>query len=457
MRLGAALLTLGVASAQVVTSPGHLPLLPIRSANALLALGIIAAQFVVIVLLVYDRSRKRRSRPPLVREPVSESAAEELSQAVLASIAAQIAIIDRNGRIIRVNAAWRELAERSMVVEEVDAFLNWNYLDECRRAEERGCVEAGEIRRGLEAVLDERASSFRHEYHWLSPDVRWFELRVDTLERGEGGAILTHLDISDRRLAELRLEETRSQVAHLGRVATIGELAAAVSHELKQPLASIRANAQAGALLLGKSPADIEQVINILNDIAGDSERAAEIIDQMRTLLRKAETVSAVDLNEVARQAIRLLQRDATLRHTQLELVADPELPKVPGDPVQLQQVIINLLLNALDAASTALEHRAVMVRTTVAESMVELTVSDTGPGLAPDVLEHLFEPFFSTKPHGLGLGLVIVRSIVDRHHGRIQAKNRASGGAIFRVDLPAIGVPVPSGLPGSAGAMRMA
>jgi len=428
-----------------------------RNGSIFLALGIIAAQCVVIGLLVYDRSRGRRSQARVVSQAASEGAAEQLSQAVLASIAAQIAIIDRNGRIIRVNAAWRELAEGAKVVEEVEAFLNWNYLDECRRAEERGCVEAGEIRRGLEAVLEERVSSFRHEYHWLSPDVRWFELRVDTLTRGDGGAILTHLDISDRRLAELRLEETRSQVAHLGRVATVGELAAAVSHELKQPLTSIRANAQAGALLLGRAPADVEQVLNILDDIASDSQRAAEIIEHMRMLLRKAETVSAVDLNEVARQAIRLLQRDATVRHTQLELMAEPELPKVPGDPVQLQQVVLNLLLNALDAASTAIEHRAVMVRTTVADGMVELTVSDSGPGLAADVLEHLFEPFYSTKPHGLGLGLVIVRSIVERHHGRIQAKNRASGGAIFRVDLPAIGVPAPTRLPGSPDAMRMA
>ena len=410
----------------------------------LLALGVIAAQLAVIGLLLYKRWRRRHVDAGLVRQAATPDAADSLNQAVLASITALIAIIDRKGRIIHVNAAWQDLAQRGNVDPELGGFRDWNYLDECRRAEERGCVEAGEIRRGIEAVLDQRASSFRHEYHWLSPDVRWFELRVDALERGEGGAILTHLDISDRRLAELRLEETRNQVAHLGRVATVGELAAAVSHELKQPLTSIRTNAQTGVLMLEQAPPDLEQVINILREIAADSDRGSQVIEHMRVLLRKSETVGAVDLNEVARQAIRLLQRDAALKHTQLELVTEPELPRVPGDPVQLQQVVINLLLNGLDAAATSLEHRAVMVRTTIGEGFVELSVSDTGPGLAAEVQQHLFEPFYSTKPHGLGMGLVIVRSIVERHHGKVQAKNRVAGGAMFLVDLPVLGVPAP-------------
>ena len=414
-------------------------------AALLLALGVIVAQLAVIGLLLYERWRRRRIDSGLVRQATSQGATEKLNQAVLASITALIAIIDRKGRIIHVNSAWCELAQRANVDPQIDGFRDWNYLDECRRAEERGCVEAGEIRRGIEAVLEQRASSFRYEYHWLTPDVRWFELRVDALERDEGGAILAHLDISDRRLAELRLEETRNQVAHLGRVATVGELAAAVAHELKQPLTSIRMNAQAGMLILEKAPTDIEQVITILHDIAGDSDRGSQVIEHMRVLLRKSETVGAVDLNEVARQAIRLLQRDAALRHTQLELVPEPELPRVPGDPVQLQQVVLNLLLNALDAAATALEHRAVMVRTTIGDGFVELSVSDTGPGLTADAQQHLFEPFYSTKPHGLGMGLVIVRSIVERHHGRVQARNRVSGGAIFLVDLPVLGVAAPA------------
>lgn len=413
-------------------------------AALLLALGVIAAQLAVMGLLLYERWRRRHVDAGLVRPADSPDAIEKLNQAVLASITALIAIIDRTGRIIHVNSAWYELAQRANVDPQVGGFRDWNYLDECRRAEERGCVEAGEIRRGIEAVLEQRASSFRQEYHWLSPDVRWFELRVDGLERGEGGAILTHLDISDRRLAELRLDETRSQVAHLGRVATVGELAAAVSHELRQPLTSIRTNAQTGVLMLAQAPPDVEQVINILNEIAAESDRGSQVIEHMRVLLRKSETVGAVDLNEVARQAIRLLQRDAALRHTQLELVPEAELPPVPGDPVQLQQVVLNLLLNALDAAATSLEHRAVMVRTTIGDGFVELSVSDTGPGLSADMQQHLFEPFYSTKPHGLGMGLVIVRSIVERHHGRVQAKNRVSGGAMFLVDLPILGVTAP-------------
>ncbi|HZI41785.1 MAG TPA: ATP-binding protein, partial [Gemmatimonadaceae bacterium] len=366
---------------------------------------------------------------------------EQLNRAVLASLSTQIAILDANGTIIRVNDAWRQVAYTGGVSVDRDAFLGQNYLDECLRAEDRGCLEAGDVRRGVEAVLDRGVWHFRHEYNCSSPDSRWYELRVDRLEHEDGGAIITHIDITDRRLAERTAEETRRQIAHLGRVAMVGELAAAVSHELRQPLAAIRANAEAGYLLLEKTQPDVRESMQIFRDIVDDNRRASDIIDHIRMLLRKDEPPksNSVDLNEICRQAVHLLKRDALLRGTRLELSLESQLAPIAGDPIQLQQVVLNLALNALDSASASTQDAAVTVSTAIHGGEVEIAVRDTGPGLPPNVEQHLFESFFSTKAQGLGMGLVIVRSIVERHHGRVRAENDAArgGGAVFRVLLP--------------------
>jgi signal transduction histidine kinase len=365
-------------------------------------------------------------------------AGEELNRAVLASFSAEIAILDREGVIIRVNDAWRELAEQAGVSDWRDAFIGENYLDECRRAELDGCAEGGDIRRGIEGVLDRRADSFHYEYHSSAPTSRWYEVRVDCLEHEDGGAIVTHLDITERRLAERKADETRRQVAHMGRVAMIGELAATVSHELRQPLAAIRANAESGALLLGRNPADVEEAVQIFRDIVDEDIRAAEIIDRTRMLLRNEVPKSAeVDINEVCRQAVQMLARNAIHRRADLTLSLDARASSVIGDPVQLQQVVLNLVLNSLEAMSTSLDPRSVTVCTRENDEEVEVSVHDTGPGLPPDVQRHLFESFYSTKAQGLGMGLVIVRSIVERHHGRVSATNGEAGGAVFRVVLP--------------------
>jgi len=267
---------------------------------------------------------------------------------------------------------------------------------------------------------------------------RWCEVRVDCLEHEHGGAIVTHLDITERRLAEVRAEETRRQVAHMGRVAMIGELAATVSHELRQPLAAIRANAESGALILARHPADVAEAAQIFRDIVDDDVRATEIIDRTRMLLRKEVPQDAViDLNDICRQSAQLLNRTAALQRARIRLVLDTARPAVVGDSVQLQQVVLNLVLNAIDAAAASPRDRFVTVQTHARADEVEIAVHDSGPGLLPEVQQHLFESFYSTKSQGLGMGLVIVRSIVERHHGRVSAANDVADGAVFRVVLP--------------------
>ena len=248
----------------------------------------------------------------------------------------------------------------------------------------------------------------------------------------------------ERSRAALRAEEAGRQVAHMGRVAMIGELASSISHELRQPLAAIRINADAGALLLARQPPDVAEARQVLEEIVADDARACEVVEHIRALLRKESSATTeVNLNAICREAADLILRDARSRGIRLDLSLDPGLPPVSGHPIELQQVVLNLLLNALDAVVTSAGERRIDVGTTVVDAGVELVVRDSGPGLSPEGREHLFESFFSTKAHGLGLGLVIVRSIVERHGGRIQAGNGETGGAIFRVRLPMLDRPL--------------
>ena len=241
-----------------------------------------------------------------------------------------------------------------------------------------------------------------------------------------------------RERAALALEQAKGQIAHMARVATMGELAAAVAHELRQPLTAIRANAEAGTLLLAQAKPELAEAREIFADIIRDDSRAAQVIEHIWMLVRKEEpNRTSVDLNAVCLHIAQLLEQDIRLRGASLELVLAPELPPVHGDPVQLHQVLINLVLNALDATASSSWGHHVIVGTTASHGRVQVFVCDNGPGIRPGVLEQIFEPFFSTKSSGLGMGLAIVRTIVERHRGTVRAENVASGGAIFRVAFP--------------------
>ena len=238
--------------------------------------------------------------------------------------------------------------------------------------------------------------------------------------------------------AQLAAGEVRDQLARIGRVATLGELTAAVSHELRQPLAAMRAHAEAGELLLRRSPPRVSEARDALAYIVSENVRAADVLDHIRTLMRKGETViRPLDLNDLCRRAAVLLRMDADRRGVQLRTSLHPNPPSVQGDAVQLQQVILNLTLNAMDAVHGSARDREVVLGTTSQRGGAELFVSDNGPGLQPEVQGRIFEPFFSTKDHGLGMGLAIVRSIVERHNGRVRAENLPNGGALFRVCFP--------------------
>jgi two-component system sensor kinase FixL len=255
-----------------------------------------------------------------------------------------------------------------------------------------------------------------------------------------GGAVVAHTDCTARKRAEAEAVRHRTEAAHAARAATLGELAAGLAHELNQPLGAILTNVQAARRLVRLVPPQTDLLSEILDDVAADDLRASEIIRRMRALLRKGELdFQPVDVNEITHDVLRLVASDAILRQVRVMPQFEPDLPGVVGDRVQLQQVILNLVVNAMEAmASVPMERRRLVVRTSHPKPMlIQVAVQDQGPGFSPDVLRRMYDPFFSTKPDGLGMGLSISRSIIDAHGGRVRAFNNPAGGAIVSFTLP--------------------
>jgi len=248
-------------------------------------------------------------------------------------------------------------------------------------------------------------------------------------------------DITHRKQAEQEIEKQRNELAHITRVSTMSQLASSLAHELNQPLGAIMRNAEAGELFLQDPSPDLDEVRAILADIRSDNQRAGTVIDRMRSLLKRHEIErNLLDLKLLAGEVITLMSSEAVTRKVRLALKPVSSLPPVRGDRVHLQQVLLNLLLNAMDAMNdSAPDGRRITVSVQDAGTQVEVAVSDTGHGIPADKLAHVFEPFFSTKPNGLGMGLAICRSIIEAHRGSIRAKNNEAGGATFTITLPAL------------------
>jgi C4-dicarboxylate-specific signal transduction histidine kinase len=230
-------------------------------------------------------------------------------------------------------------------------------------------------------------------------------------------------------------------LAHASRLAIVGELVASIAHEINQPLMSIESNAGAGLLLLdgtpGRDPGG--ELLAILRDVGGQARRAADVIERLRALVRKRPVEPGVlDVNDVVTDVLRLVEGDARRRGVTLAAELAPALPAIAADRVSLQQVVLNLIVNAMDAMDQiAAEERRLSVRTHPQAAGVEVAVSDRGGGIPPERLPRVFDAFFTTKSEGLGLGLAIARSIVEAHRGRIWAEDDGGRGATFHVTLP--------------------
>jgi signal transduction histidine kinase/integral membrane sensor domain MASE1 len=367
-------------------------------------------------------------------------AGEAMNSAILASLSSSVAVLNREGRIIAINESWIRFARETGVTAGVGADLDACYLDGWRRAASQGTPHAADALAGVEGVLARTRPAFSLEYAWhRSGTERWFAMSVVPLNRPEGGAVVAHSDVTERRRVELDAQRSRQELAHFTRVSTMGELTASLAHELNQPLTGILTNAQAAQRFLEATPPDLAELRSILSDIVEDDRRAGEVIQRLRDLLRKRDHQPVLlDLKALIRDVARLLSSDAIIRNVALTYDFRPEPAVVRGDRVQLQQVVLNLLLNAMEAMAEAGGQRALVVRVERAGiRAIQVAVQDSGPGLREGTHELAFEPFYSTKPSGMGMGLSISRSIIEAHGGSIWASNNPGRGATFHIILP--------------------
>jgi signal transduction histidine kinase len=244
-----------------------------------------------------------------------------------------------------------------------------------------------------------------------------------------------------RRYAEVEARTRMLELAHLNRRATAGEMSASIAHELNQPLGAILTNTETAESMLRSVTPNLDEVKEILADIRRDDQRANEVIRRLRSLVKlKPFEINVIDLNETLREVFQFLSVQASARSVTLDLQETPKILQVKGDPIQLQQVILNLVVNSMDAMASLPNGRVVTGRTKLCNgTSAEISISDSGHGIPSEHLARVFDPFFTTKEQGMGIGLSIARTIVQAHGGRIWAENQTCGGAVFRLSLPLI------------------
>jgi len=365
----------------------------------------------------------------------------QLHRALLASLHDAIAILDSRGVVVEVNESWRRFAEASHGPPFHRARVGDSYALLCEKSAEGGDTTGVRARSGVTSVLNRDVGRFEMEYddHSGTRSSR-YALSVEPLERPDGGAVVVRADVTARRFAQVEIEEQRRELSHLARVASLGQLSGAFAHELNQPLASISNNAEAARYLLKRRPVDLVELDAILKDIVGADQRAALVIRRLRAMLKRGETrIQAVDAAELVDEVLELAHAELITRRIAVAALVAPDLPSVLADRIQLQQVLLNLILNAAEAMRSTPEadRRVSLIVRSDDGSNLHFSVRDHGPGISPSLIDHLFEPFVTTKPEGLGLGLSISRAIIAAHGGRLWAENNADQGATVHCLVP--------------------
>jgi signal transduction histidine kinase len=367
---------------------------------------------------------------------LSDELREDRQRIQLAATAAKLALWtwDIRRDRIRVTPEGRTLTtvpqDGAITLDRFLASLHADDREAVRQAVRRALLDGGEYRAEYRVPLSDGA-------------VRWVVGRgkVEFDADGQPSRLRgVSLDVTDRKLAEQRAQSHREEVAHLSRVTTLGEMSASLAHELSQPLATILSNARAAELQLQRPEPDLDEVRAILTDIRDADLRASEIIERLRAFLRRHEMEKEpLDVAQLVGDTLRLISGEAARRGSKVSAEIPPDLPRINGDRIHLQQVLVNLLINGMDAMSgcPSVERRLVIRAGLPDPTTVEIAVSDAGIGIPPADLARVLEPFHTTKPHGLGLGLAICRSIVEAHGGSIFLENNSDRGTSARVRFP--------------------
>jgi len=361
--------------------------------------------------------------------------AEELFQLATEASPSGTVLVDHQGRILLVNAHIEGLfgyARDELIGKVIDILVP-----------ERLARAHASDRANFFAAPQARAMGAGRELFGRRKDGNEFpvEIGLNPIQTPHGLVVLANIvDISARLAAEEETRRNREQVELLGRVSLLGEMTASLAHELNQPLAAIVNNAAAALQYLEQGRLDPEKLRDILSDVVGDGRRANDIMRNVRSAIKKGSPIRGlINLNDVVKAVTHMLQPDTAAQSCKIEISLSPELPAIEGDPTQIQQVLINLVHNAVDAMhDTPPGRRLVEIATDRnGDGTICVTVRDYGSGISETTRERLFEQFFTTKDDGLGMGLAIVRSIIEVHGGTVAAENAEGGGARFHFRLP--------------------
>ena len=414
-------------------------ILAAASFAALVVIGVVHAPtilmpgfFVVVVAMGYELVRDLIAAAQL---PSQLRASEQRFRAVVEAAPSAILLVDGKGMVTLANA------QAEIVFGYKRAELVGRPMD--MLIPERLRPQHSDWRTAYAEDPQARAMGVGRELFACCNDGREIpvEVALSPMVTEKGTFVLASVvDITDRRKIERTASRQRDELAHLSRVAMLGELSGSLAHELNQPLTAILSNAQAAQRFLKQEPPRVDKIAEILADIVSSDHRAGAVIQRLRSLLRKEDAQrQALDINDVVVDSLHVMRSDLIDRHVVVDTDLDSALPPVNGDRSQLQQVLLNFVINGCDAMDGQKEDRKLLVRTrATAQGTVQVAVADRGTGIQPADLARVFEPFMTTKAHGLGLGLSICRSIVEAHGGSVWASNNADRGATLQFELPA-------------------
>ena len=361
--------------------------------------------------------------------------AEEKFRLAVEASPSGIVLVDREGRIVLVNNHVEELfgyRREELIGKLVDVLVPERFASQLL------AYRANFLAKPETVVLGAGRESFGRRKDGSEFPA---EIGLNPIETADGVLVLVAVaDITARKEAELEMLRHREELGHLSRVAAMGQLAASIAHELNQPLAGITSNASAGQRFIDSGNVDLAELRDLLGDIIADGRRAGDVIRGLQSMVKKeVRARQRIDLNNLVITVVHMVKPDAMLRSCELITVLEPGLPFIEGDPIQLQQVLLNLVINAFDAVrdTPANRRQVAIVTERDGDAAIRISVRDYGSGIPEELRERMFEQFFTTKAKGLGMGLSIVRSIVESHGGTITAENAEGGGARFHFTLP--------------------
>lgn len=399
----------------------------LNAVSLLVLAGVLGERRAAIAATHESELRRRRS--------------DELYKAILATSENCIAVLDRHGDIIEVNETWRQRVGTDGSIPD-NAIPGVSYFD-CLGSWSRS-VESAHVAAALRTLLAQGGEKRRIEYSVHGHEgERWIEQTVERLARPEGGAVIVIADISARKNTELDAQARYQELTHVARAAAVGALSGAIAHELNQPLGAILGNAEAGLRLLSRGRATQADLEEIFQDIVDNSGRATDVVQRVRQLLRPgiAPVRERLNLSIVVAEVLRLVSNELVRRKVRLKADLPASLGLIEGDNVQIQQVVLNLVMNACEAMEqNPVAERQILVSTQRSRRRkeVELTVRDFGPGVPAEDRQRVFMPFVTSKETGLGLGLFISQRIVEAHRGKLWCEP-ANPGTSFHVVLPMV------------------